>query len=211
VETRSNGEIIFKTLPTTKIVPPIPGENRPKTPLRPSSHDTTTPQNRVLASKVLIQPGSDMATELDKQENRGELNTRTIGPLDTAHSDIENCQRLPEELLYDRDATKEELPEPSLTPDTCLLIRNDDKASWIQLWTAAKGTKVVQSLPSGIIEDLVGAGETTIETVCSYEGPTGGLDLVKLGKACVTAHHHIKTEDGWMTAAKRRRGAMGHS
>jgi len=49
---------------------------------------------------------------------------------------------------------------------------------------------------------------TTIETLCSYEGPTGGFDLVKMGKACITAHHHIKTEDGWMTA--RQAAERGH-
>ena len=208
VETRSNGELIFKTTPTTKIVPPIPDENRPETPLRPSIHDTTTPPNRVLASKTITQLGSDTAIERDKTENRGELKTRPIGPPDTTYVDIKTCQRPPEELLYDRDATKEDLPKPSLTPDTDILIKNGDKASWIQLWTAAKGATVVQSLPSGNIEELGGATETTIETVCPYESPTGGVDLVKLGKAYVTAHHHIKTEDGWMTA--RQAVERGH-
>jgi len=211
VETRSNGEIIFKTIPTTKIVPPIPNENRPETPLRPSIHDTTTPQKRVLAPKTTVQLESATAIEMDRTEKKGELKTRPIGPPDTTHSDITTCQRPPEELLYERDATKEDLPKPSLTPDTYILIRNGDKASWIQLWTAAKGAIVVQSLPSGNIEDLLGAMETTIEIVCSYEGPTGGFDLVKMGKACVTAHHHIKSEDGWMTAhqaAERGHGTL---
>jgi hypothetical protein len=155
-----------------------------------------------------VQLESVTAYEMVRKEKKDELKTRPIDPLDTAHSDIETCQRPPEELLYDRDETKEELPEPSLTPDTYLLIRYEDKASWIQLRTAAKGTKVVQSLSSGNIEDLGGATETTIETVCPYESPTGGVDLVKLGKACVTAHHHIKTEDGWMTA--RQAAERGH-
>jgi len=99
VETRSNGEKNFKTIPTTKIVPPIPNENRPETPLRPSIHDTTTSQKRVLASKTIANLGSDTAIERDKKENRGELKTRPTGPPDTTHSDIKTCQRPPEELL----------------------------------------------------------------------------------------------------------------
>jgi len=137
VETRTNGEMIFKTISTTEIVPPLPNENRSVTPLRPPIHDTTTPQNMVRASKMTIQPGSATATERDKEENRGELKTRLTGPPDTTHSDIKTCQRPPEEFLYERDATKEDLPTPSLTPDTYILIRNGDKASWIQLRTVA--------------------------------------------------------------------------
>jgi len=208
VKTRSNGEIILKTIPTRRIEPSIPDKERPEIPPRPSTCDTITLQTWALASKTVVQLESVTAYEMVRKEKKGELKTRPIDPLDTAHSDIETCQRPPEELLYDRDETQEELPEPSLTPDTYLLIRYEDKASWIQLRTAAKGTKVVQSLPSGNIEELGGATETTIETVCPYESPTGGVDLVKLGKAYVTAHHHIKTEDGWMTA--RLAAERGH-
>ena len=202
VETRSNGEIIFKTIPTMKIEPPIPDKNRPETPLRPSTHDTITLQTRVLASKTIAHIESATAIEMDKKAKKGELNTQPIGPPDTTHSDTKTCLRPPEELLSDRDATKEDLPKPSLTPDTYILISNGEKARWIQLWTAAKGDIVVQSLLSGKIGDLLGARVTTIEARCPYECPTGGLDLVKMGKACITAHHHIKTEDGWMTARR---------
>jgi hypothetical protein len=92
VETRSNGELIFKTTPTTKIVPPIPDENRPETPLRPSIHDTTTLQTRVLASKTIAQLESATAIEMDKKVKKGELRTRPIGPPDTTHSDIGTAQ-----------------------------------------------------------------------------------------------------------------------
>jgi len=200
VETLPNGELLFKTIPTTRIEPPIPDEERPGTILWPSIHDTTTLQKRVLASKTIAQLESDTAIEMDKKVNKGELNTRPKGPPDTTQSDIKTGQRPPEELLCDRDAAKEDLPKPSFTPDTYTLIRNGDKASWIQLWTATRGATVVQSLPSGKIEDLLGARVTTIETLCSYECPTGRFDLVQMGKAYITAHHHIKTEDGWMTA-----------
>ena len=178
VKTRSNGEIILKTIPTRRIEPSIPDKERPEIPPRPSTCDTITLQTWALASKTVVQLESVTAYEMVRKEKKGELKTRPIDPLDTAHSDIETCQRPPEELLYDRDETQEELPEPSLTPDTYLLIRYEDKASWIQLRTAAKGTKVVQSLPSGNIEDLGGATETTIENIHPYQSPTGGVDLV---------------------------------
>jgi len=149
VETRSNGEIIFKTIPTMEIEPPIPDKNRPETPLRPSTHDTITLHTRVLASKTIAHIESATAIEMDKKAKKGELNTRPIGPPDTTHSDTTTCLRPPEELLSDRDATKEDLPKPSLTPDTYILISNGEKALWIHLWTA-----VVQSLPSEKIGDL---------------------------------------------------------
>ena len=62
------------------------------------------------------------------------------------------------------------------------------------------GTIVVQSLPSGQIEDLGGALVTTIESICPYQRPTGEIALVRLGMACVAANLHIKIEDEWMTA-----------
>jgi len=51
----------------------------------------------------------------------------------------------------------------------------------------------------------------TIETLCTFECPEGGFDLVQMGKAYITAHHHIHTEDGWMTArqaADRGQGTL---
>jgi len=67
VETRSNGEINIKTIPTTKIEPPIPEENRPETSLRPSIHDATTLQNGLLASKTIAQLESTTAVEMEKK------------------------------------------------------------------------------------------------------------------------------------------------
>jgi len=65
VETLTTGELLFKTIPTKRIKPPIP-EERPVTPLWPSTHDTTTLQKRVLASKTIAQLESDTAIEMDK-------------------------------------------------------------------------------------------------------------------------------------------------
>ena len=41
---------------------------------------------------------------------------------------------------------------------------------------------------------------TKIETVCTFDCPDEGIDLVKMGEALITAHHHIQTAEGWMTA-----------
>ena len=67
---------------------------------------------------------------------------------------------------------------------------------------------VVQSLPSGKIEDLSVAMMTKIETVCTFECPASGIDIVQMGKARITVHHHIQTSEGWMTA--RQAAEMGH-
>jgi len=93
-------------------------------------------------------------------------------------------------------------------PDTYILVRKPDKACWIPIWHAARGDFVVQSLPSGKIEDLSSTTMTKIGTVCTFECPAGGIDIVQMGKACITAHHHIQTEDGWMTA--RQAAERGH-
>jgi len=209
VETLTNGELLFKTIPTTRIEPPIPDEERPGTLLWPSIHDTATLQKRVLASTTIAQLESDTAIEMDKKVNKGELNTRPKGPPDTTHSDIKTGQRPLEELLCDRDAAKEDLPKPNFTPDTYIFIRKGDKASWIQLWTATRGAIVVQSLPSGKIEDSLGARVTAIETLCPFEGLPDRVDLIQIGKAYILAHHHIKTEDGWMTARQAADRGLG--
>jgi len=67
----------------------------------------------------------------------------------------------------------------------------------------------VQSLPSGNIEDLGGVRVTTIETLCPFERPAGGIDLVQMGQAYITAHHHIQTDDGWMTARQAADRGLG--
>jgi len=91
---------------------------------------------------------------------------------------------------------------------TPILVKGPEKASWIPIWNAERGDIVVQSLPSGKLEDLSGALMTRIETVCTFECPAGGIDIVRVGEALITAHHHIQTEDGWMTA--RQAVDMGH-
>jgi len=209
VETLPNGELHFNIIPTKKIDPPIPDGERPGTALGPSMHDTTTLQKKVLASMTIARLESDTDIEMEQKENRGEFNTRPKGPPDATHSDIKTDQRPPEEFLCDRDAAEEDLPKPSFTPDTYILIRNGDKASWIQLWTATRDATVVQSLPSRKNEDLLGARVTTIETLCPFECPTGRVDVVQMGKAYIIAHHHIKTEDGWMTARQAADRGLG--
>jgi len=41
---------------------------------------------------------------------------------------------------------------------------------------------------------------TKIETVCTFGCPEEGIDIVQMGEALITAHHHIQTAEGWMTA-----------
>jgi len=81
------------------------------------------------------------------------------------------------------------------------------KASWKPIYLLEKGDIVVQTLPSGKIEDLTGALRTPIETVCTFDCPTGRIDIVRIGDSIITVHHHIQTTDGWMTA--RQAADMG--
>ena len=49
---------------------------------------------------------------------------------------------------------------------------------------------------------------TTIDKICLFGSPEGGIDLVQMGQAYIIAHHHIHTDDGWMTA--RQAADRGH-
>jgi len=91
---------------------------------------------------------------------------------------------------------------------TPILVRKPEGAIWIPIYKAERGDIVVQSLPSGIIEDLTDDLMTKIETVCTFDCPTVGIDIVWMGKALITAHHHIQTADGWMMA--RQAAYKGH-
>ena len=86
------------------------------------------------------------------------------------------------------------------TGNTYILVIKRSRASWIPIWTVKKGDVAVQSLPSGKIEDLSRAMMTPINTLCTFECPDAQIDLVQMGEAYITAHHHIHTEDRWMTA-----------
>ena len=86
------------------------------------------------------------------------------------------------------------------TGNTYILVIKRSRASRIPIWTVKKGDVAVQSLPSGKIEDLSRAMMTPIKTLCTFECPDAKIDLVQMGEAYITAHHHIHTEDGWMTA-----------
>jgi len=205
VQTLPNGELHIESMRSDL---PTSEEKRPGTAPLPSRHHTTTPLKRSLVPRRPAQLESDTANVTGKKENRGEPDKRTPGHPDTPYLVIKTCHRLPEESLHDQDVAKEDWPTPSFTPDTHILIRNADKASWIQPGNASRGATVVQSLPSGNIEDLRGATSTTIETVYQLERPAGGIDIVQIGKAYITAHHHIQTVEGWMTA--RQAADRGH-
>jgi len=83
---------------------------------------------------------------------------------------------------------------------TSILVSTTEGARWISIYLAEKGHRVIQSLPSGKIEDLTGAVMTRIKTACTFDCPVGGIDVVKMGVALITAHHYIQTAEGWMTA-----------
>jgi len=83
-------------------------------------------------------------------------------------------------------------------------------ALWIPIYRVEKGDIVIQSLPSGNIEDLSGAMMAKIETVCTFGCPEEGIDIVQMGEALITAHHHILTAEGWMTARQAVQQGPGH-
>jgi len=77
------------------------------------------------------------------------------------------------------------------------------------IYKAARGDIVIQSLPSGNIADLSGALMAKIETVCTFGCPEEGIDIVKMGEALITAHHHIQTAERWMTARQATQQGPG--
>jgi len=180
VSTQPNGEIILKS--------PIPGDNRFETPTRAFPRATITPQSRAPDSKTVVQLESAATSEKVQEGKKGVLKTRPKELPDIALSEVEIFQPPLNGPLWNREGTKEDPPEPSLTPDTYLLTSDAGKASGTQLRTIAKGTTVVQSLPSGNIEDIGRARVTTTESICPYQRPTGEVILAKMGMACVTAH-----------------------
>ena len=141
VDTLPNGDLHFTTTPTTRTDPPIPREERHGTTLGPPMNDITTLQKRLHRSQLLYQLAQlelEREIEMDKRKNRNELNMRPQAPPNTPHADTKTSQRPPEELLCDLDTVKEDPPTPSFTPDTYILIRNADTASWIQLSTVTR-------------------------------------------------------------------------
>jgi len=86
------------------------------------------------------------------------------------------------------------------------------RPQWIPIWTAAAGDTVIQTLSSGRSNDLARAMMTMILTVCTFDCPNVRMDLLQVGKAYITVHHHIYAEHGWMTAhqaADRGVGKLG--
>jgi len=82
-------------------------------------------------------------------------------------------------------------------------------AIWMPIYKAEKDDIVIQSLPSGNIEDLSGALMAKIETVCTFGCPEEGIDIVQMGEALITAHHHIQTAESWMTARQATQQGPG--
>ena len=82
------------------------------------------------------------------------------------------------------------------------------KASWKPIYRAEKGDAVIQTLPSGKIEDLTCALCTLIKTVCTFDCPAGMIGIVRMGESIITSHHQIQTTNGWMTA--RQAAAKGY-
>jgi hypothetical protein len=167
-----------------------------------------------------VQPEPTAVSERAREGEKGVLKTRPKELLDIALSETENLQppcnvdiALSDiensQPLWELEGTKEDPPEPTLTPDTYLLTSNAGKAIWTQLRTIAIGTIVVQALPSGYIEDLGGALVTTIESISPCRCQTGEIAPVRLGMACVAAHLHIKLQDEWMTALQATQRGHG--
>ena len=196
VWTLPNGELLFES---TRDDLPTSEDKRPGTASLPSRHHTTPPPMNRLAPMRPAQPGSNTANVMSKTETSGETVKENPGYPNTTHLDTTTSHRLPEELHLDHVAAGAIWCVPSFTPNTYILIRNADKASWIQLGDATSGATVVQSLPSGNIGDLSGAKSTTIERVCQFRS-RDGTDIVQIGKAFIIADHLIQTVDGWMTA-----------
>ena len=135
---------------------------------------------------------------------------------------------LPDSQTHMPMANKEEEPAPILTPtqlqsvakrrrqqlrakppknptacfylSTPVLKWTSGGAIWQPIYKLEKGDTVVQTIPSGDIEDLSGATMTVIKTVCTFDCPDEGIDLVQIGEAIITAHHHVQTAEGWITA-----------
>jgi len=82
-------------------------------------------------------------------------------------------------------------------------------AHWTPIYKAEKGHIVFTSLPSGNIEDTTGAVMAKIKTVCTFACSPDGIDIVQMGKAHITAHHHIQTAEGWMTARQAAQQGRG--
>jgi hypothetical protein len=80
-------------------------------------------------------------------------------------------------------------------------------SKWIPIRLAEAGYTVIHTLFSGSFEDVSGAHMREIPTVCTFKCPNYKMDLLQVGDAYITAHHHLQTNSGWMTA--RQAAARG--
>jgi len=80
-----------------------------------------------------------------------------------------------------RQQARAKLPKSSTACfhlSTPVLIWETGGPLWIPIYKASKGVMVIQSLPSGKLEDLTGAVMTKIETVCTFGCSKDGIDIV---------------------------------
>jgi len=80
------------------------------------------------------------------------------------------------------------------------LILTAEGARWTQIQDARRGATVLQSLPSGRVEDVKGAKSAKLERVWYFQ--EGGGDMVQIGNAYLTADHPILTDQGWLLASQ---------
>ena len=80
-----------------------------------------------MAPKTTAHPKSDTDVEKDKRKNKGEPNTRLMGPPDTPHSELRTGQRPSEEYLCDLDAAKKGLSELEPTEHTSTINKDTEK------------------------------------------------------------------------------------
>jgi len=105
--------------------------------------------------------------------------------------------------------------KPSKNPTACFYLTTpvlkwtSGGAIWQPIFKLEKGDTVVQTIPSGDIEDLSGATTTVIKTVCTFDCPDEGIDMVQSGEAFITAHHHVQTAEGWITARQATQHGWG--
>ena len=92
---------------------------------------------------------------------------------------------------------------------TRVLTWTEGEVLWTPIFKLGQGDTVVQTIPSGHIDDLAGAKMTVIKTVCTFDGPDEGIDMVQIGEAFITAHHHVRTAEGWITARQATQHGWG--
>jgi len=162
-----------------------------------ATHSTDT--STLLSDGAKAAPPEDLAPATADTKDNESKSTLTQPEIKS----IEKCKR-----TQARAKGKAKGSTACFVFNTRILVIKAEKASWIPICRTKRDDMAVQSLPSGDITNLTGATTTAIKTVCTFECPASGIDLVQLGQARITAHHHIQIPEGWMTA--RQAAEMGH-